>query len=261
MMRDDLAGAALRLVMLSGDWIPLTLPGEMRSAFPGADILAMGGATEATVWSNHYLANVVDPAWPSIPYGRPMANARYYVLDENLAVCPVGVAGDLYIAGECLALGYANSAELTAGKFLPDPWSPEPGARMYRTGDRARWWESGVMEFLGRLDDQVKINGYRIELGEVQAALAQAPGVRAAAVVTVPGAAAHRLAACYLSDGDADPAGIRDFLAGLLPAYMVPDQLLEMDEFPLAAMGKVDRAALVAHALHEGAGCPAPVPG
>lgn len=260
-MRDDLAGAALRLVMLSGDWIPLTLPGEIRSAFPGADILAMGGATEATVWSNHYLANVVDPAWPSIPYGRPMANARYYVLDETLAICPVGEAGDLYIAGQCLALGYANSPELTAGKFLPDPWSAEPGARMYRTGDRARWWESGVLEFLGRLDDQVKIHGYRIELGEVQAALAQVPGVRAAVVVTVPGPGADRLAGFYLSDGDQDPAGVRGFLAGLLPGYMVPDQLLELDEFPLAAMGKVDRAALVAHALSEGARCLAPVPG
>lgn len=260
-MRDDLAGAALRLVLLSGDWIPLTLPGEMRSAFPGADIVAMGGATECTVWSNHFLANVVDPAWPSIPYGRPIANARYYVLDENLALCPVGVPGDLYIGGECLALGYANSPELTESKFRPDPWSAEPGARMYRTGDRARWWESGVLEFLGRLDDQVKIHGYRIELGEVRAALAQAPGVRAAAVVTVPGTGASRLAAFYLSDGDADAASVRGFLAGLLPGYMVPDQLLELDEFPLAAMGKVDRAALVAHALHEEARWPASAPG
>jgi amino acid adenylation domain-containing protein len=264
-MRDDLAGAALRLVLLSGDWIPLTLPGEMRSAFPGADIVAMGGATECTVWSNHHLANVVDPTWPSIPYGKPIANARYYVLDESGAQCRVGVAGDLYIGGECLALGYLNAPELTASKFVRDPFSATPGARMYRTGDRARWWEPGILEFLGRLDDQVKINGYRIELGEVQAALAQVPGVRAAVVVTVPGPGASRLAGFYLSDGPGadlvDPERVRGFLGGLLPGYMVPELLFELDEFPLAAMGKVDRAALVAHASREEARWPAPVPG
>jgi amino acid adenylation domain-containing protein len=147
-IRDDLAGAALRLVLLSGDGIPRTLPGEMRSAFPGADIVALGGATECTIWSSHHLANEVDPTWPSLPYGKPIANARYYVLDESGAQCRVGVAGDLYIGGECLALGYLNAPKLTASKFVRDPFSAIPGARMYRTGDRARWWEPGILEFL-----------------------------------------------------------------------------------------------------------------
>jgi amino acid adenylation domain-containing protein len=239
----DLDRAPLRLVLLSGDWIPLTMPGEVRAAFPRADIVAMGGATECTVWSNHFQANEVDPGWPSIPYGVPIDNARYYVLDEELSPCPTGVAGDLYIAGECLALGYVGAPGLTAAKFLPDPWSPVPGARMYRTGDRARWGEEGVIEFLGRLDDQVKIRGYRIELGEVRSVLTQLDGVRAAVVLAVPGPGGRRIAAFYAADG-VTAGELREFAATRLPDHMVPDTFTEVGVFPVNAVGKVDRAAL-----------------
>ncbi|HEV7518894.1 MAG TPA: amino acid adenylation domain-containing protein, partial [Thermoanaerobaculia bacterium] len=173
----------LRRVLLSGDWIPVTLPDRVRQGFPGARVLALGGATEATVWSNWFPVDRVDPRWPSIPYGRPIANARYHVLDSGFAPCPIGVPGDLYIGGDCLCSGYARRPDLTALAFLPDPFAGIPGARLYRTGDRARYGADGNLEFLGRLDQQVKVRGYRIELGEIEAVLARQPGVREAVVL------------------------------------------------------------------------------
>ncbi|MFF4579778.1 amino acid adenylation domain-containing protein [Streptomyces sp. NPDC001389] len=244
--RDARGRDRLRLVLLSGDWIPLPLPDEMRAAFPGAEVIALGGATECTVWSNHYPVTAVDPQWPSIPYGRPMPNVRYYVLDEDLRPCPVGTPGDLYIAGDCVAVGYVGSPALTARKFLPDPWAPGPGARMYRTGDRARWLADGNVQFLGRLDDQVKVRGYRIELGEVQSALVRCPGVRTAAVVAVDVPGGKDLAASYVPEA-ASPVGVeevRRYLGTLLPAYMVPARIAAVDTLPLTATGKVDRGAL-----------------
>jgi amino acid adenylation domain-containing protein len=244
---DDLDKAVLRLVLLSGDWVPLSLPGEIQTVAPHADVVALGGATECTVWSNHLLANDVDPSWPSIPYGRPMDNARYYVLDDHLLPCPVDVAGDLYIGGDCVAVGYAGASALTAVKFMPDPWSPRPGDRMYSTGDLARWWPSGILEFLGRLDDQIKIRGFRIELGEIQAVLAQAPGVRSAVVTTVPAPSGKALAAFYLAErAPVDPYGVRRFLLDHLPSHMVPDHIVELTAFPMGPTGKVDRNALAA---------------
>ncbi|MFF4588372.1 amino acid adenylation domain-containing protein [Streptomyces sp. NPDC001388] len=247
-LREARGRDGLRLVLLSGDWIPLALPDEVREAFPGAEVVALGGATECTVWSNHYPVAEVDREWPSIPYGRPMMNARYYVLDEDLRPCPVGTPGDLYIAGECVAVGYAGSPVLTARKFLPDPWSPVPGARMYRTGDRARWLDEGVLQFLGRLDDQVKVRGYRIELGEVHSALAGCPGVRAAAVVPVDVPGGKDLHAFYVPVHETPPdvQEIRRFLTTLLPSYMVPRRITAVDALPLTATGKVDRGLLTA---------------
>ncbi|WP_055631801.1 AMP-binding protein [Streptomyces griseoruber] len=239
----------LRLTLLSGDWVPLTLPDEMRAAFPGVSVVALGGATECTVWSNHYPVGTVAPDWPSIPYGRPMANARYYVLGPDLRPCLVGTAGDLYIAGDCVAVGYAGSPALTARKFLPDPWALRPGERMYRTGDRACWLADGTMRFLGRLDDQVKVRGFRIELGEVQSALALCPGVRTAAVVAVDGPAGKDLAAYYVVHGSGPSVPeVRAFLRTVLPPYMVPARITALDTFPLTATGKVDRAALAGEA-------------
>ena len=180
----------LRLVFLSGDWIPLPLPGAMTDAFPGARVIALGGATEAAIWSNSYSVGALAPHWVSVPYGRPIANARYQVLDGILEPCPIGVPGDLWIGGGCLSAGYAGDPALTAAKYLPDPWADpwgEPGGRLYRTGDRARFLPDGNLEFLGRLDHQVKIRGVRIELGEIEAALLAHPAVRDAVVVALAG--------------------------------------------------------------------------
>ena len=236
----------LRLVLLSGDWIPVPLPDQIRDAFPGAEVVALGGATECTVWSNRHRVGEVDPDWPSIPYGRPMQNARYYVLDEDLRPCPIGGEGDLYIAGQCVALGYAKAPRLTAARFLADPWAGQSGERMYRTGDRARWLPSGDLEFLGRLDDQVKVRGYRVELGEVQSAFLQCPGVRAAAVVAPAGPGGRTLAAFYVPTAEPVPkAEIVSALRAVLPSHMVPGRIVALGELPLTDTGKVDRAALL----------------
>ena len=172
----------LRLIFLSGDWIPLPLPGAMREAFPNAEVIALGGATEATIWSNVFPVGELAPHWVSIPYGRPIPNARYHVLEAGFEPCPIGVPGDLHIGGDCLSFAYAGDPELTASKYLPDPWNGEPGGRLYRTGDRARFLPDGTIEFLGRIDHQVKIRGFRIELGEIEAALLAHPAVRDAVV-------------------------------------------------------------------------------
>ncbi|SCE78278.1 non-ribosomal peptide synthetase [Micromonospora mirobrigensis] len=180
---DAVVSTSLRLIFMSGDWIPVNSPEIMKAAFPNVQVVGLGGATEATVWSNFFPIHQVDPGWTSIPYGRPIQNARYYILDRNLQPCPVDVPGDLYIAGDCLSLGYAGDPGLTAGKYLASPFDHEPGLRIYRTGDMARWRADGNMEFLGRTDSQVKIRGYRIELGEIDTVLSRHPVVQTAATL------------------------------------------------------------------------------
>ena len=130
----------------------------------------MGGATETSVYSNFFVVETVEPYWASILYGKPIQNARYHILDARLNPVPIGVTGDIYAGGECLALGYAD-AVLTAERYIPDPFSTEPGARLYKFGDRGRYRADGEMEFLGRRDQQIKIRGFRIELGEIESAL------------------------------------------------------------------------------------------
>ncbi|MFJ3232907.1 amino acid adenylation domain-containing protein [Streptomyces sp. NPDC086787] len=174
----------LRVVFLSGDFTPLTLPDQVRAAFPHAEVVSLGGATEATVWSNFFRVGEIDPQWRSIPYGRPIDNARYYVLDENLEPCPVGVEGDLYIGGPVTAVGYVNRPDLTAERFVADPCGRVPGQRIYRTGDRASFFPDGNICFLGRDDGQVKVRGFRIELGETEYALSRHPAVRQAIALT-----------------------------------------------------------------------------
>ncbi|MEN3304475.1 MAG: hypothetical protein V7603_677 [Micromonosporaceae bacterium] len=237
---------SLRLVFLSGDWVPLNLPDAVRTAFAGPEVVALGGATEAAIWSNHFPVAKVDPEWRSIPYGRPIANVAYYVLDVGLRPAPVGAPGDLYIGGRCLATGYHADPRLTAAKFVPDPYGPEPGGRLYRTGDRARFWPDGTIEFLGRHDHQVKIRGFRVELGEIEASLAALPGV-ASAVAAVHGRSVDMSLIAYAVPrlGTAlDPAELRAGLADRLPPHMVPAQVMVLDALPATANGKLDRAAL-----------------
>ncbi|HEX5757932.1 MAG TPA: amino acid adenylation domain-containing protein, partial [Thermoanaerobaculia bacterium] len=249
--------SSLRLVFNSGDWIPVGLPDRVRAAFPRAEFVSLGGATEATVWSNYYPVAGVDPAWPSIPYGRPIANARYHVLDPRLSPCPIGVPGDLFIGGPCLSLGYAGDPAQTAASYLPSPWGPEPGARLYQTGDRARWLADGNLEFLGRRDTQVKVRGFRIELGEIETVLAAHPGVREAVVVAredggepARGEAGalrdQRLVAYFIPAGDPAPDGaaLRRHLQAKLPDYMLPAACVPLASWPLSASGKLDRKAL-----------------
>ncbi len=240
----------LRLVFQSGDWVPLTLPEEMRQVFPNARVVALGGATEATVWSNFFPVSEVESRWNSIPYGRPIPNARYHVLDATLQPCGIGISGDLFIGGDCLAAGYAGAPQLTAWKFLPDAFTPTDGARLYRTGDRARFGSDGNIEFLGRLDHQVKVRGFRIELGEIESVLGEHPGVAESVVLAredEPGR--KQLVAYYLAASASEPPAndaLRDYLTGLLPSYMVPAAFVMLETFPVTVNGKLDRKALPA---------------
>ncbi|MFB7668626.1 amino acid adenylation domain-containing protein [Kitasatospora sp. NPDC056138] len=240
--------ADLRLVFLSGDYTPLPLPDRVRAVFPRAEIVSLGGATEATVWSNWFRVGEIDPEWRSIPYGRPIDNARYYVLDERFEPCPVGVAGDLYIAGPCLSLGYHGQRELTAERFPADPFRPGSGERMYRTGDRACHLPDGNLCFLGRADGQVKIRGHRVELGEIEHRLRLHAAVQDAVVLARPDSTGDRKLVAYLvaADGTAIPSvrELRDFAGETLPGYMVPNFLAFVPGYPASPNGKLDRAAL-----------------
>jgi len=236
--------SALRLVFLSGDWIPVGLPDRVRSVFPRAEVVSLGGATEATIWSNFFRIGAVDPAWPSIPYGKPIQNASYHVLDEDLRPCPIGVAGALYIGGECLVVGYFQDPILTATKFVPDHFSAEPGGRLYSTGDRARYGMDGNLEFLGRVDHQVKLRGFRIELGEIEATLSAYPGIGDAVVVMHRSGAGDQLVAYFTASASMDPSLLRAFLSSKLPEYMVPTTFMQLQAWPVTPNGKLDRKSL-----------------
>ncbi|WP_197527643.1 non-ribosomal peptide synthetase [Posidoniimonas polymericola] len=233
----------LRLVMLSGDYIPLTLPDDVREAFPNAQVMSLGGATEAAIWSNYFPVGEVDPRWTSIPYGFPIQNTRYYVLGQDLSPCPYHAPGDLYIAGECLANGYLNRPELTEQRFIDDPFVP--GEKMYMTGDLARFNEDGCMEFLGRSDFQVKIRGYRIELGEVESAISSAPGVEQAVCIAHTDAGGQKALAAYVVGPGCDADEIKRRLADFLPDYMTPSHVVMLDAMPVTSNGKIDRMALL----------------
>lgn len=242
--QDRCLPGSLRLAMLSGDWIPLSLPHRYRARFPGGAIVSMGGATEASIWSILYPIGEVDPSWPSIPYGKALANQRFYVLDARLAPCPIGIQGDLFIGGIGLALGYWRDPVKTAASFIVHPGT---GERLYRTGDRGRYLDDGNIEFLGRADFQVKVNGYRIELGEIEAALQQQPGVADALVVVREDTPGERRLVAYVRPSESGApvaAALRAALSDRLPHYMVPWHYVTLEAFPLSANGKVDRKQL-----------------
>ncbi|OKI12527.1 non-ribosomal peptide synthetase [Streptomyces sp. CB03911] len=221
--------AELRLVLLSGDWIPLDLPDRILALWPDAEVISLGGATEASIWSNWHPADDVAPDAPSIPYGKPLRNQAFHVLDAAMRPCPVWVAGELYIEGAGLARGYWRDPERTAASFVQHPVT---GERLYRTGDFGRYLPDGALQFLGRRDGQVKIGGHRIECGEVEAVLARHPGVESAVVVkSVEEGAAAKLLGFVVpdrSDGSllhtetADPAETARCRQALRDAAQVP---------------------------------------
>ncbi|MEM1252990.1 MAG: amino acid adenylation domain-containing protein [Cyanobacteria bacterium P01_H01_bin.21] len=179
--RPNIVPRSLRLALLSGDWLPLSLPDQIQDLVPKTQVVSLGGATEASIWSIFYPIKEIDPTWTSIPYGRPLANQQFYVLDEHLENCPVWVPGQLYIGGAGLAKGYWCDEAKTTASFITHP---RTGKVLYRTGDLGRYRPEGEIEFLGREDTQVKVGGYRIELGEIEAALEQHPQVAQAVVLT-----------------------------------------------------------------------------
>jgi acyl-CoA synthetase (AMP-forming)/AMP-acid ligase II len=233
----------LRTLLLGGEALPVSLAEQLRRALRG-ELLNMYGPTESTVWST---VQRVDDVRGPIPIGRPIANTEIYLLDRNLQPVPVGVPGELFIGGDGVARGYLNRPALTQEKFIAHPFRPEPGARLYRTGDLARYRTDGVLEFLGRGDNQVKLRGHRIELGEIESALRRHSGVGEAVVVArEPTPGDQRLLAYLVAKGGPAPSApeLRRFLHEKLPDYMVPSTFVALDRLPLTPNGKVDRRAL-----------------
>ena len=212
------------------------------------------GPTETTTFATTYEITSVAEGAPNIPIGRPIANTRVYILDGRGQPVPIGVAGELYIGGAGVARGYLKRPELTAERFLADPFAGEPEARMYRTGDLGRWLEDGNIEFLGRNDFQVKIRGFRIELGEIEARLVEHPAVREAVVLVRENTPGDKQLVAYYTDAEVQVAGqepvdaelLRSYLATTLPDYMVPAAYVRLESLPLTPNGKLDRKALPA---------------
>ncbi|QSQ23764.1 non-ribosomal peptide synthase/polyketide synthase [Pyxidicoccus parkwayensis] len=212
-------------------------------------VTACYGPTESTLFTSCHRMTQPEQVGSAVPIGTPIANTQVYLLDDSLQPVPVGVPGALFIGGEGLARGYLSRPDLTAERFLPNPFSTEPGARLYRTGDLARWRQDGVLEFLGRQDNQVKVRGYRVELAEVEAAvLRHAPVREAVAMVRedVPGDKRLVVYAVPHPDQTLDIPALRTFLQERLPEYMVPSTFVTMEALPLTANAKVDRKALPA---------------
>lgn len=252
---EDELPESLRLVLLSGDWIPLDMPDQIRKKFKNARIISLGGATEASIWSVFHEVDSVDPQMKSIPYGRPLANQRLHVLDPSLNPCPDWVPGDLYIAGIGLANGYLNDLEKTSQAFIIHPETRE---RLYKTGDIARYFPDGIIEFLGREDFQVKINGYRVEIGEVEAVIKLHQGVDQALVAVQTDEREEKFLVGYFTAKDQPPVSVEDltgFIKEKLVREMIPVALIPMDSFPLTANGKIDRNGLPAYTKKEVTSC------
>lgn len=212
----------MRCALLSGDWIPLGLPGRIRAFWPELRLFSLGGATEASIWSNFFPVEDVLPQWKSIPYGKPLANQRFFILDRHGSDCPDWVPGELHIAGDGLADGYLKDPERTAERFIRHPGT---GEDLYATGDLGCYMPDGNIEFLGRQDNQVKINGYRVELGEVENTLMEHPFVEQAAALTVRGRQAGQVLAAFVAcrpGTSPAPEELQQWLAERLPSFLVP---------------------------------------
>jgi acyl-coenzyme A synthetase/AMP-(fatty) acid ligase/acyl carrier protein len=226
-------------VLCGGEALPPDL--ARRLVEQAGEVWNLYGPTETTVWSARHRLEAADDR-PLL--GGPIGNTTLHILDGDLNLAPVGVAGELYIGGAGLARGYWRRGALTAERFIPDPFGL-PGARLYRTGDVARWRSDGVLDYVGRADHQVKIRGFRIELGEIEARLQSQQGVRAAVVVAREAGAGRQLVG-YVSGEALDGVALRAALSSVLPDYMVPARIVVLERLPLTPNGKIDRKALPA---------------
>ncbi len=233
----------VKYLLTGGETASVTHIKKALAELPGMRVVNGYGPSECTVFSSCYVVpEEIPETMTSLPIGKPIGDRRMYVLDAAMNLAPIGVVGEAYIAGASVARGYLRRGDLTAERFVPDPYSAEGGGRLYRTGDLVRWRRDGTIEFVGRNDFQVKVRGFRIELGEIEAILQQQSGVRGCAVVAKSGSnGSKKLVAYVVGERHED---LRRDLKGKLPAYMVPSVIVGLQELPLTSNGKVDRQAL-----------------
>ncbi|MBC8636025.1 amino acid adenylation domain-containing protein [Caballeronia sp. EK] len=250
----------LRTILTGGDTASVASFQRVLQRFPEITLLNCYGPTETSVFVTSFPATPDRRLRHPVPIGAPRASAQIHVLDDFLNLCPIGVAGDLYIAGDVLARGYVGQTGITAERFVADPHG-RPGARMYRTGDLARWNEQGELEFAGRADQQVKVRGLRVEPGEIETALSEQPAIRACAVLAQQdGATGSRLVAYVVADEHYDERHVRAALRQRLPDYMVPVGFVRLDRLPITRNGKLDRKALPAYQARTSATRPPATP-
>lgn len=249
LVETDLASlASVQQLLIGGEALSVSHVKRYRTRYRSSKLINGYGPTENTTFTCCYsIPGVVPNEWPSIPIGQPIGGTRVYLLDNQLKPVPIGMAGELWTSGLGLATGYANDPALTAERFLPDPFAGSAGARIYRTGDRARWRADGSIEFLGRTDRQVKIHGHRIELSEIEQILREHPEVRDAAVRVTASPDSNKILVGYCVlplERTPDPGQILNWMRGRAPHYLVPNSIVALDVLPRNANGKLDYAAL-----------------
>lgn len=229
----------LKHILLSGDWIPVSLPSKINNVFINAQVYSLGGATEASIWSIIYPITTTMEHMKSVPYGTPLSNQQMFVLDNNLKQCPIDVEGEIYIAGEGVANGYINDTELSKRSFIN---STHLGL-LYKTGDLGVIHRNGQMEIIGRIDNQIKLNGFRIELGDIENNLKQIKNINNAAVIYCK--AVNKLIGFITSSKEIGPESIKKELQRILPYYMVPSAIIKLEHLPINSNGKIDREELL----------------
>ncbi len=240
-IRENYQNFSMRLFMMSGDWIPVSLPNEIKKYFPESISVSLGGATEGSIWSIFHVIQESDSMLSSIPYGRPLSNQKMYILNEALHECPVNTTGEIYIGGESVAVGYLNDGEKTALAFI----NTEKFGKIYKTGDFGRISEKGIMEFLGRRDSQVKIHGHRIELSEIENVLIKYKDIKnAVADIKKSETGSVHLCVYYVSPENYSKEELSEYLGTFLTRYMIPEYYINIESIPLTSNGKVNRKAL-----------------
>lgn len=232
----------LKTVMLSGDWVKKDLVQKIQNSIAGVDVIAMGGATEAAIWSNYFFASRNDFRGPHVPYGYPLENQCLYILDEDANLCPSWKEGDIYIAGEGLGIGYLNDSDKTNSAFIRHP---KTGVRLYKTGDRGCYAPGEGIHFLGRKDFQIKIRGHRIELGEIDSVAMSHPSVISAVAFVCNGAQENAFILLgVIATENADLGSLQQYLSAHLPDYMCPRKIVKIETVPITNNGKLDRNIL-----------------
>lgn len=230
----------LRYTFLGGDWIALDLPQKIQNQFEEVKVVSVGGPTETTLWNIWHVIDTVLPEWKSIPYGKPIANTTYYLLDDNLEQVPMGTVGEMCVAGVGVAVGYVNDTEATQSKFTIHPIT---GERIYRTGDLGKMLPSGIIEILGRKDQQIKLNGNRIDPKEIEKHVLEHPEIQKCTVV-INTSQRKQLVAFYCGNSQVETSTLRTFLLKQLPEQFIPSKFIYLEQFPITNNGKIDRKRL-----------------